>query len=65
VIPGHDFSSYSGWSASDESVLGANNGSLHHGFDEIHELIVQSDLEAVAHRYKQIAGFDPESLNSD
>jgi hypothetical protein len=58
-MSGHDFFSYSGWSASDGGLLGANNGSLHHGFDEIHELIGQSEQEAVAHRFKQIAALIP------
>lgn len=34
------------------------------GFDDINDVIEQSELEAIALRYKQLAGFDPKSLNA-
>ena len=33
------------------------------GFDQLHDVISQEELEAIAARYKKIAGFEKESLN--
>lgn len=33
------------------------------GFDHLHDVISQEELEAIAARYKKIAGFDKEALN--
>lgn len=33
------------------------------GFDDIHDVISEEELQSIALRYKQIAGFDKESLN--
>lgn len=35
-----------------------------HGFDDIHQIISQQELEEIAARYKQTAGFDLASVNS-
>ncbi|WP_462409587.1 flavin-dependent oxidoreductase [Neobacillus sp. Marseille-QA0830] len=34
-----------------------------HGFENLHDIISQKELEDIANRYKQIAGFDREKLN--
>ncbi len=34
------------------------------GFERLDEVISQDELEEVANRYKQLAGFDKESLNA-
>ncbi len=34
------------------------------GFEQLHDVISQQELEEVTHKYKQIAGFDKESLNA-
>jgi 2-polyprenyl-6-methoxyphenol hydroxylase-like FAD-dependent oxidoreductase len=34
-----------------------------HGFDRLEDVISQAELEEIANRYKQIAGFDKERLN--
>ena len=34
------------------------------GFDRIEDVITQRELEAIARRYKQTAGFDQETLNN-
>jgi 2-polyprenyl-6-methoxyphenol hydroxylase-like FAD-dependent oxidoreductase len=36
-----------------------------HGFEDIVQVIPHSELQAIADRYKQIAGFDRDSLNRD
>jgi hypothetical protein len=33
------------------------------GFDRVEEVFRPGELEEVARRYKQVAGFDPEALN--
>ncbi|MFN0119074.1 MAG: flavin-dependent oxidoreductase, partial [Blastocatellia bacterium] len=35
-----------------------------HGFTNLHDVITQAELEEVAARYKQIAGFTREELNT-
>ncbi|MBM7503525.1 flavin-dependent oxidoreductase [Agromyces aurantiacus] len=35
-----------------------------HGFDDIHDVIPQSELEQIAAEYKAAAGFHPDSLNA-
>ncbi len=34
------------------------------GFENLHDVISESELEEVASKYKQLAGFDKDSLNS-
>jgi len=34
-----------------------------HGFDSLEDVITQAELEEIAKRYKQVAGFDQETLN--
>jgi 2-polyprenyl-6-methoxyphenol hydroxylase-like FAD-dependent oxidoreductase len=33
------------------------------GFDRVEDIFLPGELEEVARRYKQVAGFDPEALN--
>lgn len=35
-----------------------------HGFDQVHDVIPESELRAIASEYKKAAGFDPEILNT-
>jgi hypothetical protein len=33
------------------------------GFSDVHDVIPREELESIAKKYKQIAGFDPAALN--
>lgn len=47
-----------------ESVMQIVEERAPKGFDQLHDVISQQELEDIANKYKQIAGFDRQTLNS-